>query len=99
MQHTFDDTDTTMDVGCRPDHSDINITHSIVEAATNAFASNPKLPFARFSIPRGALVVPTSVPERIVEAIQRLPVDRHRNETGLWSVGDPRLDFTIITVD
>lgn len=97
MQHPFDD--TTMYVGYRPDHSDINNTHSIVEAATNTFASNPKLPFARFAIPRGALVVPASVPERIIEAIQRLSVDSHRNEAGLWSIGDPRLDFSIITFD
>lgn len=73
-------------------------THSVVESTSDTFAPNPQLPLARLSVPRGALVVPASVPEGVVETVQGLPMDRHRDETCLWGVGDPQLDFAVFSV-
>ena len=73
-------------------------THSVVEATSDPLAPDPKLPLARLAIPRGALVVPASVAERVVEAVQGLSVHGQRNEAGLWGVGDPRLDLSVFTI-
>lgn len=83
MQHTF---------------AAICDTHSVVEATSDSLSPNPQLPLARLAIPRRALEVPAPVSERIVEAVEGLPVDRHRNEAGLWSVGDPRLNLAIFAI-
>lgn len=60
-----------------------------MEAASDTFAARPYLPLARLAVPRAALVVPPAVPEGVIEAVQRLAMDRQRKETGLRSVGDP----------
>lgn len=76
----------------------ISYTYTVVEATSDSLSPDPQLPLARLAVPRGALVVPAPVSEWIIEAIEGLSVDRHRNETGLWGVGDPHLDFAIITI-
>lgn len=73
----------------------VDYTYAVVETTSDSLASNPNLPLARLTIPRCTLVVPTSIPEWIIETVQRLPVDRHRNEAGFWCVRNPRLDFSI----
>lgn len=74
----------------------LSYTYSIVEAASDTFAARPYLPLARLAVPRAALVVPPTVPEGVIEAVERLAMDRHRNETGLRRIGDPQLNLAII---
>lgn len=72
--------------------------YPIVEAATNSFSIHPDLPFACPSVPALTGVVPAVQAQRVVQAVERVSVDRHTVVAGPIGVGHPGVDGSRLPV-
>lgn len=53
----------------------IDLAYPVVETASDSLSLDPQLPFTGLGVPGGALVMPESVPERVIQTVERLAVD------------------------